>query len=162
MNWLLLILFIAICELVGASGSFFTVRAIPTWYTKLNKPTFNPPNWIFGPVWTILYALQGIAAYLVFRTNGIGLALDLFIVQLLLNALWTPLFFGAKRLGVALAELIVLLMCIVVTIILFSEINAIAAWLMVPYMLWTAFATALNYKIWQLNRKEGIGNCRET
>jgi tryptophan-rich sensory protein len=81
MNWLLLILFIAICELVGASGSFFTVRAIPTWYTKLNKPTFNPPNWIFGPVWTILYTLQGIAAYLVFRTNGIGLALDHFIFR---------------------------------------------------------------------------------
>jgi benzodiazapine receptor len=151
MNWLLLVIFIIVCELVGISGSIFTVKAIPTWYATLKKPMFNPPNWIFGPVWTILYALQGIAAYLVFRASGIGLALGIFIIQLLLNALWTSLFFGVKRLGAALIELIVLLICIVATIMLFFGINALAAWLMVPYMFWSAFATALNYKIWQLN-----------
>ena len=98
MNWLSLIIFIVVCELVGISGSFFTVRAIPTWYAKLKKPTFNPPNWIFGPVWTVLYALQGIAAYLVFQKNGIDFALEFFVVQLILNALWTPLFFARNNL----------------------------------------------------------------
>lgn len=153
MNWLLLAVFILVCELVGVSGSFFTVRAIPAWYAKLKKPAFNPPNWVFGPAWIILYALQGIAAYLVFRTSGIGPALDVFVIQLILNAIWTPLFFGAKRLGAALVELIVLLLCIVATIVLFFGIDVIAAWLMVPYLLWVIFATTLNYKIWQLNRK---------
>ncbi|HVN26171.1 MAG TPA: TspO/MBR family protein [Candidatus Paceibacterota bacterium] len=152
MNWLLLAVFIALCELVGVGGSLFTVRAIPTWYAKLRKPTFNPPNWVFGPVWTILYALQGIAAYLVFRTSGSGTAFDVFVVQLILNALWTPLFFGAKRLGAALVELVVLLIFIVTTVVLFSGVNAAAAWLMVPYALWSSFATVLNYEIWRLNR----------
>ena len=152
MNWPLLIAFILVCELVGISGSVFTVRAIPTWYAGLKKPSFNPPNWIFGPVWTMLYALQGIAAYLIFQASGSGIAFDVFIVQLLLNALWTPLFFGAKRIGAALVELIILLIFIIATIVLFFGISAPAAWLMVPYALWSAFATALNYQIWRLNR----------
>lgn len=150
MNWLLLAIFIVVCELVGISGSVFTVRAIPTWYARLKKPAFSPPNWIFGPVWTILYALQGVAAYLIFRASGSGIAFDIFIVQLLLNALWTPLFFGAKRIGAALVEIILLLICIIATIALFSGISAIAAWLMTPYVLWVAFATMLNYEIWRL------------
>lgn len=152
MDWLLLVIFIVVCELVGISGSVFTVRAIPTWYARLKKPSFNPPSWIFGPVWTALYALQGFAVYLIFRVNGDGIAFDVFIVQLILNALWTPLFFGAKRLGAALAELIVLLICVVTTVVLFFGINTAAAWLMIPYALWVAFATILNYSIWQLNR----------
>ncbi len=151
MDWILLFIFVVVCEAVGVSGSFFTVRAIPGWYAKLKKPSFNPPNWIFGPVWTILYALQGIAAYFVFQSNGIGTAFDVFVVQLALNAVWTPLFFGAKRLGAALAELIALLLCIIAAIILFFGINTLAAWLMVPYMLWVAFATILNYETWRLN-----------
>lgn len=152
MHWLLLVIFIVACELVGISGSVFTVRAIPTWYAKLKKPAFNPPNWIFGPVWTILYALQGIAAYLIFQASGNGIAFDVFIVQFLLNVLWTPLFFGAKRIGAALAELIALLIFIMATIILFFGVDTIAAWLMIPYVLWVAFATMLNYSIWKLNR----------
>ena len=152
MNWLLLIAFVVVCELVGILGSIFTVRAIPTWYARLRKPTFSPPNWLFGPVWTILYALQGIAAYLVFQQTGNGPAFELFIIQLLLNACWTPLFFGAKRIGAAFAEIIVLLIFIVVTTTLFFSVNAIAGWLMVPYAAWVAFATMLNYKIWRLNR----------
>jgi tryptophan-rich sensory protein len=152
MNWLLIIAFVVVCELVGISGSIFTVRAIPTWYAQLRKPTFSPPNWLFGPAWTILYALQGIAAYLVFQQTGNGLAFALFIFQLLLNACWTPLFFGAKRIGAALAELIVLLIFIVITTTLFFNINATAGWLMIPYAAWVAFATTLNYEIWRLNR----------
>jgi tryptophan-rich sensory protein len=152
MNWLLLIAFVVICELVGISGSVFTVRAIPSWYARLKKPTFSPPNWIFGPVWTILYALQGIAAYLVFQQTGIGTPFASFILQLLLNACWTPLFFGAKKIGTALAEIIVLLIFVILTTILFFSINAIAGWLMVPYAAWSAFATLLNYKLWRLNR----------
>lgn len=151
MNWFLLVAFVVVCELVGISGSFFTVRSIPTWYANLKKPSFNPPNWIFGPVWALLYALQGVAAYLVYRSSGIGFAFVLFVIQLALNALWTPLFFGAKLLGVALAELVVLVACIVVTAVWFFGIDALAAWLMVPYILWTIFATALNYSLWKLN-----------
>jgi tryptophan-rich sensory protein len=152
MNWLLLIAFVVVCELVGIAGSIFTVRAIPTWYVRLNKPTFSPPNWLFGPVWTILYAVQGIAAYLVFQQTGNGFAFALFIFQLLLNACWTPLFFGAKRIGAAFTELIVLLIFIVITTVLFFSVNAVAGWLMIPYLAWSAFATLLNYKIWRLNR----------
>ena len=152
MDWLLLVAFIAVCEIAGIIGGIFTVRAIPTWYVHLKKPSFNPPNWIFGPVWTILYALQGIAAYLVFQQTGSGHAFWLFVVQLVLSAIWTPLFFGVKRIGAAFAEIIVLLASIIVTIIVFFEVNVTAAWLMTPYVLWVAFAAILNYKIWQLNR----------
>jgi benzodiazapine receptor len=150
MNWLLLIAFVVVCELVGITGSIFTVRAIPTWYARLRKPTFSPPNWLFGPAWTMLYALQGIAAYLVFH-EGNGSAFALFIFQLLLNACWTPLFFGAKQIGAAFVEIIVLLIFVVVTTVSFFNVNAIAGWLMVPYAAWVAFAATLNYKIWRLN-----------
>jgi tryptophan-rich sensory protein len=151
MNWLLLAVFIVVCELVGLAGSIFTVRAIPTWYARLKKPTFNPPNWVFGPAWTMLYALQGIAACLIFQAGGYSLAFIIFIIQLFLNALWTPLFFGAKRIGAALFELIILLIFIIATIVLFFGIDVLAAWLMMPYFFWVIFATTLNYRIWWLN-----------
>lgn len=152
MSWLLLISFVVVCELVGISGSVFTVRAIPTWYARLKKPAFSPPNWLFGPVWTILYALQGIAAYLVFQHADNEPAFACFIFQLVLNAIWTPLFFGAKRIGAALAEIILMLIFIIITTVLFFTVTAIAGWLMIPYVAWVSFATALNYKIWELNR----------
>jgi benzodiazapine receptor len=151
MHWLPLILSIFVCELVGISGTIFTVRAIPTWYAKLKKPSFNPPNGIFGPVWTILYALQGIAIYLVIYKPNHGVQLIVFIIQLILNTLWTPLFFGAKKLGLAFAEILLMLCFIIATIISFSLIDTPAAWLMIPYALWVAFASILNYKIWKLN-----------
>jgi benzodiazapine receptor len=151
MHWLQLLFSIFICELVGISGSIFTVRAIPTWYVKLKKPSFNPPNWIFGPVWTMLYALQGIAIYIVFYEPNNTVPLVFFIIQLILNAIWTPLFFGAKKIGLAFVEILLIFCFIVTTIISFSSVNTTAAWLMIPYALWVAFASILNYKIWALN-----------
>ena len=151
MDWPLLLVFVVACELVGASGSFFTVRAIPGWYAALKKPSFNPPNWIFGPVWTVLYALQGAAAYFVFQANGTGVALSVFVGQLILNAAWTPIFFGAKRFGAAFAEIVVLFLLIIMAMVLFFGISVLAGWLMVPYLLWVAFAATLNYRIWRLN-----------
>lgn len=151
MDWPLFLVFVVACELIGASGSFFTVRAIPGWYAALKKPSFNPPNWIFGPVWTVLYALQGAAAYFVFQANGTGVAFSIFIGQLILNAAWTPIFFGAKRLGAAFAEIVVLFLLIIMAMVLFFGISVLAGWLMVPYLLWVAFAATLNYRIWRLN-----------
>jgi len=153
-SWVEIIIAIAVCEAVGVSGAFFTARAIPTWYANLKKPSFNPPNWIFGPVWTVLYALQGISAYLIFHEAANVQALLPFIIQLILNGIWTPLFFGAKKVGPAFFEIIVMLIFIILTIISFYPISQTAAWLMTPYAAWVMFASALNYKIWALNYRE--------
>ena len=152
MNWIMLIIFIVICEAVGLGGAVFTAKAIPTWYAKLNKPSFSPPNWIFGPVWTLLYALQGIAAYIIFQYPGGNTAISLFVIQLGLNAFWTPLFFGAKKLGWAFAEILLMLFFILITVVSFFKIDSGAGWLMLPYAAWVSFASLLNYKLWRLNQ----------
>jgi len=146
---------ILICELVGISGSFFTIKSIPTWYAKLNKPAFSPPNWIFGPVWTLLYAMQGIAAYLIYQKiadNPMAkMALALFIIQLILNAIWTPLFFGLKNPRLAFFEILLMWIFIVLSTVWFFRVSPTAGYLMLPYLAWVSFASALNYSIWRLN-----------
>lgn len=135
-----------------AIGSQFMPDA---WFAALAKPSWNPPNTVFGPVWTVLYAMMGTAAWLVWRRDGFRggtPALALFLSQLVLNAAWSYLFFGAHRTGYALVDIIVLLVLIVILIRLFGRIDRRAGWLMVPYAAWVAFATALNTSIWQLNR----------
>lgn len=125
------------------------------WYDALKKPSFNPPNWIFGPVWTTLYLMMGIAAWRVWRNGGFAAQrgpLGLFLVQLALNALWTPLFFRMHMLGVALLELIVLWLAIAATIRAFRRIDVPAAWLLAPYIAWVSFAGFLNGTLWYLNR----------
>lgn len=154
-NSIKLIISIFICELAGIIGSFFTASSIQTWYAGLQRPMLNPPNWVFGPVWTILFALMGIAAFLLYKKGiqhrRIKIALGIFSVQLVLNTLWSILFFGMKSPGVALVEIIFLWATIAATIIAFYKISRLAAYLLVPYILWVSFAVYLNYSIWILN-----------
>ena len=124
------------------------------WYAGLVKPTWNPPAWLFGPVWTILYALMGIAAWRVWREGGWRVQpwpLGLYLAQWTLNALWTPLFFGLHRPGLAFAEIIALDLAVFATLIAFWHVKRLAGALLVPYLLWVAFATVLNGTIWLLN-----------
>jgi translocator protein len=147
---------IVICELAGAVGAIFTGPSIPGWYAGLVKPPFNPPNWLFGPVWTLLYALMGIAAYLVYEKRRkepkVRTALIVFAAQLALNALWSPVFFGAHALLGAALVIVLLWATILASIVLFSKISKAAAWLLVPYILWVSFATVLNISLYVLNR----------
>ncbi len=149
-----LIVAIIISELAGVIGSLFTVSSIPTWYTALTKPALTPPAWVFAPVWTILFALMGIAAFLVWdkglERKDVKAALAVFAVQLVLNALWSIIFFGLHKPGVAFGEIIFLWLAILATIIVFAGISRPAAWLLAPYIVWVGFAVYLNFSIWQL------------
>lgn len=154
-DWLKLLAFVAICLLVGLVGSVFTVSSIPTWYAGLVKPAFSPPNYLFGPVWTTLYILMGVSVYLVYE-KGIKIkevrgVVNLFIIQLLLNFIWTPVFFGAKNIFLAFVIIVVLWVYILKTILAFAKINRLASYLLYPYLLWVSFATVLNFSIWILN-----------
>ena len=150
-----LIGFILGCELAGIIGSVFTARSVQTWYVTLQKPSFNPPSWLFGPVWILIYLLMGIAAYLVWAKGwslpGVKTALAVFAIQLVLNSLWSILFFGSHTPRWAFVEIVVLGAAIVVTIVLFSKFSRTAALLLVPYILWVSFAALLNYSLWRLN-----------
>lgn len=154
-NTFKLIIAIAVSELVGVIGSLFMVTATSAWYEGLLKPTMMPPAWVFGPVWTILFALMGVAAFLVWR-NGLGRkdvrqALLIFVGQLVINALWPFLFFGQHKVFFALLAIVVLWFAIVLTMLAFYQISKHAAYLLVPYLLWVSFAAYLNYSICALN-----------
>lgn len=120
-------------------------------YQFLNQPAWAPPAWVFGPVWTLLYFLIAVAGWLVWRKIGFGVALWVYTFQLILNALWTPLFFGADRYDFALADIALLWVAIGATILLFWRASRLGAWLLVPYWAWVTFATVLNFAIWQMN-----------
>lgn len=154
-NWLELGLIIVVCELAGIIGTFFTIPAIPTWYATLNKPFFNPPSWVFGPVWIMLYALMGISFFIIWK-KGLNkkenkLAVSFFGIQLILNALWSIIFFGLQNILFALIEILLLWLFLVITIIQFYKIDKRAAYLLVPYLLWVSFATILTFFIFILN-----------
>jgi len=155
-NKLKLAICLAITLITGFVGSIFTSQEISGWYTSIRKPLWNPPNAIFGPVWTILYILMGISLFLVLKsphTSGKkNIAYLLFAVQLLLNFLWSFIFFRLHRIDLALLEILMLWISILGTIIAFSHISKTAAWLLVPYISWVSFASFLNYHIWILNR----------
>lgn len=144
-----LILSIGLCLGAGIVGSFFTISAIPNWYSTLNKPVFSPPNWIFGPVWTILYILMGISLYLVWQKKKIP---SIFWVQLILNALWSIIFFGMQNPLLAMVDIIALWIAIILTIKAFYKISKPSVYLLIPYLLWVSFALILNYSIWVLNK----------
>ncbi len=168
-----LIIAIAVSESAGIIGSVFTIPSIATWYAGLVKPEFAPPNWVFAPVWTILFALMGVAAFLVWsscakasddKKKGIKVSLFLFGIQLVLNTLWSIIFFGLHNPGAAFVEIIFLWLAILATIIAFAKTSSpasgirtsegrgkLAAWLLVPYIFWVSFAAYLNYAIWILN-----------
>ncbi len=147
-----LILCILLPLLVGGISGYFTSQSIPNWYVYLNKPSFNPPNYLFGPVWTLLYILMGISFYLILNKPKVNwLLVGIFITQLILNFFWSFIFFNAHNLGLALFEIILLWASILTMIILFYKTNKWAAILNIPYLLWVSFATLLNYSIYSLN-----------
>lgn len=151
-NIIKLIISIIICQLAGFIGSLFTSPSIPTWYAALNKPSFNPPNWLFAPVWTALYLLIGIALYLVWINKKRNKsAITFFTIQLMLNSLWSLLFFGLKNPFLAFIEIIILWSFILLTMISFYKISKPASYLLIPYILWVSFAALLNFSIWLLN-----------
>ena len=144
---------LAITFVAAAIGGAASVNA-GSFYAQLVLPEWAPPSWVFGPVWTVLYVAMGIAAWLVWRTGGLRAArgaLALFLAQLALNALWSWLFFGWHRGAAAFADILLLWVLIVATLIAFWRVRALAGWLLVPYLLWVSFAAALNYAVWQLN-----------
>ena len=151
-----LVISVAVPLAVGGLSGFATARGVANWYPTLIKPFFNPPAWIFGPVWTVLYIMMGVAAFLVWRqgfaTEGVKLALTLFAVQLSLNGLWSILFFGMQAPGWALIEIGALWLAIIVTIVLFWRVSPTAGILLLPYWAWVSFATVLNASLWWLNR----------
>ncbi|WP_281541401.1 TspO/MBR family protein [Maribacter aestuarii] len=150
-----LIISVVICLVIGFLSSVVTQSSVDDWYVTLNKPSFNPPNWVFAPVWTILYILMGISAGWVwgkgFHHKWVKTGLYHFGFQLLLNALWSIVFFGLKEPFWALWIIVSLLIVLALTIKWFKVVSKFAAALLIPYLLWVCFATLLNYKIWELN-----------
>lgn len=150
-----LLISVAVCLGAGAVGSIFTVQTIPTWYAGLIKPSFSPPNWLFAPVWTLLYILMGTSLYLVWRkgvkTKKIRDAIVVFAIQLFLNLVWSPVFFGARNVFLGFVVIVVLWFYIVKTIRVFAKIDRLASRLLYPYIAWVSFATILNFSIWILN-----------
>jgi len=152
-----ILVMVATCLVVGSISGVVTREAITTWYVTIEKPSFNPPNWIFAPVWTTLYILMGIGAGLVWqqietKRQEVKSALVFFFIQLALNALWSLLFFGLKNPLLALIEIVVLLLMIYETFIKFNKLNKFAGYMFIPYLLWVGFATILNGAIWWLNK----------
>ena len=155
-NTLKLIIAIAIPLIVGGTSGFFTATGVESWYQTIARPTWNPPGWIFGPVWTTLYVMMGISLFLVWKEDTSvelkKIAIALFTVQLVLNFFWSFIFFNQHQIGWALVEIIAMWVFILLTIFAFAQVNKAAAWLLVPYISWVSFATILNYTIWQLNK----------
>lgn len=177
-NIIKLLFSVLICELAGGIGSIFTAPAIKTWYIDLQKPFFNPPNWLFAPVWTLLFLFMGISLYLVWKKNfSVEVSLNeaakktwnpisaklwngnwreenavlIFILQLVLNVLWSLIFFGLKMPGLAFFEILMLWFAILYTIVNFYRISKNSAYLLLPYLFWVSFAAILNFAVWRLN-----------
>ena len=151
-----LIVSILACQAVGAMGAVFTAGSVNTWYAGLSKPSFNPPDWLFAPVWTLLYILMGIAAFFVWRkgtqNRPVKIALIVFLVQLILNVLWLVVFFGLESPLSGLIVIVVLWVALLVTVLRFFKISRVASILLWPYLLWVTFAAVLNGSIWLLNQ----------
>lgn len=146
--------FVALCFGVSALGALLTMQSVTAWYPTLNKPAFNPPDWVFGPVWTLLYLMIALAGWRVWRARGFAgalLAMSAYAVQLALNLAWSFIFFRGRMIGFALAEIVLLLAAIGVNAMLFRRVDRVAGWLLVPYAAWVAFAGVLNFALWRLN-----------
>lgn len=141
----------ALCYSAASLGAVFMPG---DWYAALKKPSWNPPGWIFGPVWSALYTMMAVAAWLVWRRGGVVAQrrpLALFLSQLVLNAAWTPLFFGLHQPGIAFVEIVLLWLAIASTLAAFRPVSRVAAWLLAPYLVWVSFAALLNFTLWRLN-----------
>jgi translocator protein len=148
---LALAVWLALCFGAASLGGIFMPGE---WYAVLKKPSWNPPGWIFGPVWAALYTMMAVAAWLVWKRGGFAAQrkpLALFLTQLVLNATWTPLFFGLHWTGIAFAEIVMLWLAIATTLAAFRPVSPAAAWLLAPYLAWVSFATMLNFALWRLN-----------
>lgn len=154
-NWKRLIFSLGVCQAAGIAGSVYTLQSVKWWYPTLTKPSFNPPSWVFGPVWSLLFILMGYALYVVWnkglKKKGVSDAVAIFFVQLILNVIWSYLFFGLRNPSLALFEIIVLWGMILATTLKFGKIDRAAAYLLVPYLLWVGFASVLNLSIVLLN-----------
>lgn len=152
-NYPLMVVFVLAAEVIGSIGSIATAPNIPTWYRELVKPPLNPPSWVFGPVWTLLFALMGIAAYRIYRSKAKTriTAMRYFISQFALNVLWSFLFFGARAPELAFVEIVILWMAIALTIREFRKIDPLAGQLLYPYLAWVSFASYLNLAVAILN-----------
>ena len=153
-TWIGLVVAIVICFAAAGLGGLVTAPRIPNWYADLAKPTWTPPGWIFGPVWSILYLMMAIAAWLVWRQEGLAgarLPLALFAIQLALNSLWSVLFFGLQNPGAAAVDIVLLWVAIVATLVAFWNRSPWAGGLLVPYLVWVSFAAVLNVAIWRMN-----------
>ena len=153
-SWLSLLPFVLVCFAAAAIGAAATRQSVKTWYLTLHRPTWTPPGRIFSSVWTTLYLMMAVSAWLVWRDAPWPLArpaLALFSIQLILNAFWSILFFGLHRVGPAYADILLLFTMIIATITAFLPLSFLAAWLLLPYAVWVAFASYLNFRIWQLN-----------
>ena len=153
-DWIALVISLAAAFGAAAIGGAGTSKAIPVWYKGLKKPSFTPPEWAFGPVWTILYLLMAIAAWMVWEQGiaaSVALPLAVYGIQLALNVLWSFLFFAWKKLRAGFIEIIALWAAVLATLLLFWGVSSIAGVLTVPYLAWVSVASALNYKVWKLN-----------
>jgi benzodiazapine receptor len=153
LDWWPLVGWVLLCNAVGGIGAIATASSVDTWYAQLHKPSWTPPSWLFGPVWTTLYVLMGIAAYLVWRSEHPArpTALTMFFVQLVLNGAWSPVFFGMRAVFPALIIIMAMLVAIAVTIYWFAKVSRAAAWMLAPYLAWVCYATTLNWGINALN-----------
>lgn len=153
--WMVLIVFLFVVLGTGTLAGFLTARGVREWYPKQRKPAGTPPSWVFGPVWTTLYVLMAISAWLIWRNYGWSggrSALLLFFGQLALNAAWSGIFFGARLPGVAFAEIVLLWLAILFNMVVFYWLLPVAAYLLLPYLLWVTYASYLNLEVWRLNR----------
>jgi translocator protein len=153
-SWLSLVPFVVICFAAAGIGSYFTSGSVRTWYPQVKKPEWNPPNWVLGPVGSVLYLMMAISAWLVWRAAGwptTRCALVLFAIQLVLNTVWSVVFFGMHAIGPAFGEILLLWMMLIATAVAFYPFSFLAAWLLIPYIVWVAFASYLNFRIWQMN-----------
>lgn len=154
-GWVALIGWIVLCEAVGIIGGLLTAPVIPTWYEAFAKPSFSPPDWLFAPVWTTLYALMAVAVYRVFRLGmnkpAVRSAVFLFLFQLTLNAIWSLIFFGGQNIPLGFVDIAALWITIMILVFRFCALDRVSAYLLMPYLGWVSFATVLNYNIWLLN-----------
>lgn len=153
-NWVKLVVSVLFTVGIGSLGGIFTISEIPGWYAGLQKPSFNPPNWIFGPVWSMLYLLMGISFYLVWKqpvSTVRNVGLTLFVIQFIFNFFWSILFFNQHLIAAALLEMVFLWIFILLTMIWFAKLSPTASWLLLPYLGWVSFATVLTAAIWKLN-----------
>jgi translocator protein len=150
-HWFALVILLILCFAVAGIGGLATAPSIPNWYAGLAKPSWTPPGWIFGPVWSVLYLSMAVAAWLVWRRGNTVAPMTLFGIQLVFNAAWSWLFFGLHNPGTALIDIVLLWMAIAATTVVLWRRSTLAGILFVPYLIWVSFAAVLNFAIWRLN-----------